>query len=135
MAMFRRSSKSSPPLRRREEEIARQEADLRERLEKLEQLVAKVPQIEKNRAYQASSFDAQGAKRRPNHFSASSGGACGSRHLANQQLAFLNDSHGRGRRSRCCVRRQAGADQSVGSERFSEAIGRCAELHRKTSSG
>src|SRR5437870_12358978 len=47
MAMFRRSSKSSPPLRRREEEIARQEADLRERLEKLERLVAKVPQIEK----------------------------------------------------------------------------------------
>src|SRR5438067_11291999 len=50
MAMFRRLSKSSPPLRRREEEIARQEADLRERLEKLERLVAKVPQIEKNRA-------------------------------------------------------------------------------------
>ena len=48
MAMFRRSSKSSPPLRRRQEEIARQEADLRERLEKLERLVAKVPQIKKN---------------------------------------------------------------------------------------
>ena len=43
MAMFRRSPKSSPPLRRRQEEIARQEADLRERLEKLERLVAKVP--------------------------------------------------------------------------------------------
>jgi hypothetical protein len=52
MAMFRRSSKSSPPLRRRQEEIARQEADLRERLEKLERLVAKVPQIEKNRTEQ-----------------------------------------------------------------------------------
>jgi hypothetical protein len=52
MAMFRRSRKSSPPLRRREEEIARQEAELRERLEKLERLVAKVPLIEKNRADQ-----------------------------------------------------------------------------------
>ena len=52
MAMFRRSPKSSPPLRRRQEEIARQEADLRERLEKLERLVAKVPVIEKNRAEQ-----------------------------------------------------------------------------------
>ena len=52
MAMFRRSPKSSPPLRRRQEEIARQEAELRERLEKLERLVAKVPVIEKNRTEQ-----------------------------------------------------------------------------------
>jgi hypothetical protein len=52
MALFRRSLKSSPPLRRRQEEISRQEAELRERLEKLEQLVAKVPLIEKNRAKQ-----------------------------------------------------------------------------------
>ena len=52
MAMFRRSPKSSPPLRRRQEEIAREEAELRERLEKLERLVAKVPMIEKNRAEQ-----------------------------------------------------------------------------------
>jgi hypothetical protein len=49
MAMFHRSRKSSPPLRRRQEEIARQEAELHERLEKLERLVAKVPVIEKNR--------------------------------------------------------------------------------------
>jgi len=52
MAMFRRSPKSSPPLRRRQEEIARQEAELRERLDKLERLVAKVPLIEKSRADQ-----------------------------------------------------------------------------------
>jgi hypothetical protein len=52
MAMFRRSPKSSPALRRRQEEISRQEAELRERLEKLERLVAKVPAIEKNRAEQ-----------------------------------------------------------------------------------
>ena len=54
MGMFHRSRKSSPPLRRREEEIARQEAELRERLEKLERLVAQVPVIEKNRAEQAT---------------------------------------------------------------------------------
>jgi hypothetical protein len=52
MAMFRRSRKSSPPLRRRQEEIARQEAELRERLEKLERLVAKVPVVEKSRGEQ-----------------------------------------------------------------------------------
>jgi hypothetical protein len=52
MAMFRRSARPSPPLRRRQEEIARQEAELRERLEKLERLVAKVPVIEKNRTEQ-----------------------------------------------------------------------------------
>jgi hypothetical protein len=52
MAMFRRSRKSSPPLRRRQEEIARQEAELCERLEKLERLVAKVPVIEKSRTEQ-----------------------------------------------------------------------------------
>jgi hypothetical protein len=52
MALFRRPPKPSPPLRRRQEEIARQEAELRERLEKLERLVAKVPLIEKNRAEQ-----------------------------------------------------------------------------------
>jgi hypothetical protein len=54
MAMFRRSPKSSPPLRRRQEEIARQEAELRERLERLERLVAKVPVIEKNSAERAT---------------------------------------------------------------------------------
>ena len=62
MAMFRRSSKSSPPLRRRQEEIARQEAELRERLERLERLVAKVPVIEKNRAEQEPR-DNKGGKR------------------------------------------------------------------------
>jgi hypothetical protein len=54
MAMFRRSPKSSLPLRRRQEEIARQEADLREKLEKLERLVSKVPMIEKNKAEQGT---------------------------------------------------------------------------------
>jgi hypothetical protein len=62
MAMFRRSRKSSPPFRRRQEEIARQEAELRERLEKLERLVAKVPTIEKNSADQGTN-DNQADKR------------------------------------------------------------------------
>lgn len=54
MALFRRPPKPSPPLRRRQQEIAQQEAELRERLEKLERLVAKVPAIEKSRAEKGS---------------------------------------------------------------------------------
>jgi hypothetical protein len=50
--MFRRSPKSSAPFRRRQEEIARQEAELHERLEKLERLVTQVPVIDKNRTQQ-----------------------------------------------------------------------------------
>ncbi|PYL22819.1 MAG: hypothetical protein DMF37_11315 [Verrucomicrobia bacterium] len=41
--MFRRSPRSTSPLRRRQEQIARQEAELRERLEKLERMVANGP--------------------------------------------------------------------------------------------
>jgi len=52
MALFRRSPKSSLPLRRRQEEIERQEEELRGRLEKLERLFAKVPTIKKDRAEQ-----------------------------------------------------------------------------------
>jgi hypothetical protein len=52
MALFRRSPKSSLPLRRRQEEIERQEEELRERLEKLERLFAKVPLIKKDRTEQ-----------------------------------------------------------------------------------
>jgi hypothetical protein len=39
MAMFRRSRRSTPPLRHRQQEIARQEAELREKLDKLERIV------------------------------------------------------------------------------------------------
>ena len=39
MAMFRRSRRSTPPLRHRQQEIARQEAELREKLDKLERMV------------------------------------------------------------------------------------------------
>jgi len=41
MAMFRRSRRSTPPLRSRQQEIARQEAELRERLDKLERMVTR----------------------------------------------------------------------------------------------
>ncbi len=57
MGLFRRSPRSSLPLRRRQEEIARQEAELRERLEKLERLVAKVPVIEKNRPERGAKYN------------------------------------------------------------------------------
>jgi hypothetical protein len=39
MAMFRRSRKSAPPLHRKQQEIAQQEAQLREKVESLERLV------------------------------------------------------------------------------------------------
>ena len=44
MAMFRRSPKSPSALRRRQEEIARTEAELREKVEKLERMVINGPQ-------------------------------------------------------------------------------------------
>jgi|SRR5947207_328876 len=50
MAMFRRSRRSTPPFRRRQQEIARQEAELREKLEKLERMVTKGPGIAENRS-------------------------------------------------------------------------------------
>ncbi len=59
MAMFRRSRKSSPPLRRKQEEIARQEAELHDKLDRLERMVTKGARIEKNRAEQG-----QGASKR-----------------------------------------------------------------------
>jgi hypothetical protein len=48
MAMFRRSRKSAPPLRRRQQEIAREETELREKLDKLERLVTKGQAITPN---------------------------------------------------------------------------------------
>jgi len=49
MAMFWRPRKSSPPLRRKQQEIARQEAELHDKLDKLERMVTKgrpIPQEE-----------------------------------------------------------------------------------------
>ena len=44
MAMFRRAPKSPSPLRRRQEEIEQREAELREKLEKLERMVTSSPE-------------------------------------------------------------------------------------------
>ena len=44
MAMFRRSPKSPSALRRRQEEIEQREAELREKVEKLERIVIRAPQ-------------------------------------------------------------------------------------------
>ena len=44
MAMFRRSPKSPSALRRRQEEIEQREAELREKVEKLERMVISAPQ-------------------------------------------------------------------------------------------
>ena len=44
MAMFRRSPKSPSALRRRQEEIEQREAELREKLEKLERMVTSPPE-------------------------------------------------------------------------------------------
>jgi hypothetical protein len=43
MAMFRRSPKSTSALRRRQEEIEQREAELREKVEKLERIVVNAP--------------------------------------------------------------------------------------------
>jgi hypothetical protein len=50
MAMFRRPRKSSPPFRRKQQEIARQEAELHDKLDKLERMVTKGRPISQNRS-------------------------------------------------------------------------------------
>ena len=49
MAMFRRPRKSSPPLRHKQEEIARQEAELRDKLDQLGRMVTKGRPTPENR--------------------------------------------------------------------------------------
>jgi septal ring factor EnvC (AmiA/AmiB activator) len=48
--MLRRSPRSTTPLRRRQQELARQESELRERVEKLERSIAAAPQVAEERA-------------------------------------------------------------------------------------
>jgi septal ring factor EnvC (AmiA/AmiB activator) len=45
MAMFRRSPRSRSPFRHRQEELARQESELRESVEKLERSIAAAPRV------------------------------------------------------------------------------------------
>ena len=63
MAMFRRPRKSSPPLRRKQQEIARQEAELHDKLDRLERMVTKGRPIPQNRSQaQASEENIRGHK-------------------------------------------------------------------------
>ena len=63
--MFRRSRKPAPPLHRKQQEIARQEAELRQKLETLERVVKekqaparqKSPAHERNRTSAESNFE------------------------------------------------------------------------------
>ena len=50
MGMFRRTRKSTPPLRHKQQDIARQEAELREKLEKLERMVTKGGRVARNKS-------------------------------------------------------------------------------------
>jgi hypothetical protein len=60
MAMFRRSRRSTPPLRSRQQEIARQEAELRERLDKLERMVTRSASAQGKSPTQAKERGAKG---------------------------------------------------------------------------
>ena len=50
MAMFRRSRKPAPPLHRKQQEIAQQEAQLREKVESLERIVTQSRAPAKNKS-------------------------------------------------------------------------------------
>ena len=61
MGMFRRSRKPAPPLHRKQQEIAQQEAQLREKVESLERLVtqSRAPAQKKSSAARAGSQRSQ----------------------------------------------------------------------------
>src|SRR6266481_716244 len=108
--MFRRSPRSTSPLRRRQEEIARQEAELREKLAKLERMVANGPRSaedtfpspreeprKRDRTGDTQlhvSVALQRTTGGPDDFSPSRDRARGSDHLANEPSALLIDNHG-----------------------------------------
>ncbi len=50
MAMFRRSRRSTPPFRHRQQEITRQETELRQKLDKLERMVTKEQPTAQNKS-------------------------------------------------------------------------------------
>ncbi len=43
--MFRRSPRPAPPLRRRQEELARRESELRDKVDKLERMISDAPRV------------------------------------------------------------------------------------------
>ena len=60
MGMFRRSRRSNTPLRHRQQEITRQEAELREKLDKLERMVTKGRTVPNKSAAQTRKYDVKG---------------------------------------------------------------------------
>ena len=60
MGMFRRSRRSNTPLRYRQQEITRQEAELREKLDKLERMVTKGRATPNKSPAQTRKYDAKG---------------------------------------------------------------------------
>ena len=60
MGMFRRSRRSNTPLRHRQQEITRQEAELRERLDKLERMVTKGRATPNKSPAQTRTYDVKG---------------------------------------------------------------------------
>jgi len=60
MGMFRRSRRSNTPLRFRQQEITRQEAELREKLDKLERMVTKGRATSNKSPPQTRKYDAKG---------------------------------------------------------------------------
>ena len=60
MGMFRRSRRSNTPLRHRQQEITRQEAELRDKLDKLERMVTKGRATPNKSPAQTRTYDVKG---------------------------------------------------------------------------
>jgi hypothetical protein len=69
MGMFRRSRRSNTPLRYRQQEITRQEAELREKLDKLERMVTKGRATPNKSPAQTRKYDAEGNPEKRFHVS------------------------------------------------------------------
>jgi hypothetical protein len=90
MTMFRRSPKPTSPLRHRQEELIRREAELRERAEELERIIAAAPRIAEETARR---------QREELHMRAKAGGSRLDVSIALQDKRYGDDS-GRTRRPR-----------------------------------
>jgi hypothetical protein len=90
MTMFRRSPKPTSPLRHRQEELIRREAELRERAEELERIIATAPRIAEETARR---------QREELHMRAKAGGSRLDVSIALQDKRY-GDDNGRTRRPR-----------------------------------
>src|SRR6266568_4752416 len=94
--MLRRSPRSATALDQTKQELARQESELRDQMEKLERMIAPAPR-----------FASEGAPRRPHNLSPPDHHAFDSGHLVAQSSPFL--IYGQSIRSRCRIRLKARA--------------------------